>query len=282
VNAPTLFVDGLAFAEAPRWHDGALWCSDFFLRQVLRFDARGQATVVVEVPHQPSGLGWLPDGRLLVVSMTDRALMRLDGDALVRVADLSAIAGGHCNDMIVDARGRAYIGNFGFDLFADPVVRRPTALALVTPDGCAREVADGLEFPNGMAITPDGGTLIVAETFGRRLTAFRIDADGGLHDRRVWAELGAIAPDGICLDAEGAIWVASPRSNEFVRVREGGEVLARVPSARQGIACALGGSDGRRLFLVSGQVRAAGPSLAERSACIHWVDVDVPAAAPPR
>ena len=232
---------------------------------------------------QPSGLGWLPDGRLLVVSMLDRVLMRQEHDGtLVRVADLAPITGGHCNDMVVDAQGRAYVGNFGFELFVEPLVRRPTGLVLVTPDGSVRVVADGLEFPNGAVITPDGGTLILAETFARRLTAFRIAADGTLHDRRLWADLGKAAPDGICLDAEGAVWVASPRTSEFVRVREGGEVLARIASDRQAIACVLGGADGRRLFMVSGRVRPEAPSLADRAACIRWLDVDVPAAPAPR
>ena len=279
---PTLLIDGLAFAEAPRWHAGELWFSDFFLQQVLRIDAQGRRHVVATVPMQPSGLGWLPDGRLLVVSMTDRALMRLDGDVLVKVADLAALATGHCNDMVVDARGRAYVGNFGFDFFAQPLQRRAAALVLVTPGGDARIASDGLEFPNGMVITPDGGTLIVAETFGRRLTAFRIAADGTLHDRRVWAELGNVGPDGICLDAEGAVWAASPRSNEFVRVREGGEVTERIPTDRQAIACTLGGADGRRLFMISGRVRAAEPSLADRTSCIRWLDVAVSAAPVPR
>ena len=276
---PTLLIDGLAFAEAPRWHDGALWCSDFFLKQVLRVDAQGRAEVMAEVPQQPSGLGWMPDGRLLVVSMLDRALMRQERDgALVRVADLAAFTGGLCNDMVVDARGGAYVGNFGFDLFAEPREPRPAALVYVSPDGVASVAAKGLEFPNGAVITSDGGTLIIAETFGRRLTAFRIAADGALHERRVWAELGKVAPDGICLDAEGAVWVASPRTNEFVRVREGGDVLERIATDRQAIACALGGADGRRLFMVSGKVRAAEPSLADRAACIRWIDVAVPAA----
>jgi sugar lactone lactonase YvrE len=276
---PTLLIDGLAFAEAPRWHDGALWCSDFFLRQVLRVDAQGRAEVMAEVPQQPSGLGWMPDGRLLVVSMLDRALMRQERDGrLVRAADLASLAGGLCNDMVVDARGGAYVGNFGFDLFAEPREPRPAALVYVSSEGVASLVAEDLEFPNGAVITPDGGTLIIAETFGRRLTAFRIAADGSLHERRVWAELGKVAPDGICLDAEGAVWVASPRTNEFVRVREGGEALARIATDRQAIACALGGADGRRLFMISGRVRPEAPSLADRTSLVRWLDVAVPAA----
>ncbi len=280
-SLPTLLLDGLAFAEAPRWRAGELWFSDFFLKQVLRVDAQGSLHVVAEVPSQPSGLGWAPDGRLLVVSMLDHKLMRLDAGGLVTVAELAALTTGHCNDMVVDARGGAYIGNFGFDLFAQPVQRRAAALVYVSPEGVARVAAEGLEFPNGAVITPDGHTLIVAETFGRRLTAFRIGANGSLHERRVWAELDKIAPDGICLDAEGAVWVASPRTNEFVRVLEGGAVTERIACEQQAIACALGGADGKRLFMISGKVRAAEPSLADRAGRITWVDVALPGAAAP-
>jgi sugar lactone lactonase YvrE len=281
VTAPALLIEGLAFAEAPRWHAGELWFSDFYLQQVLRVDTQGHVRVVAQVPQQPSGLGWLPDGRLLVVSMLDRKLLRLDADGPVTVADLSAHTTGPCNDMVVDALGRAYVGNFGFDLFADPPQRRPASLVRVDPDGIAWVVADGLEFPNGAVITPDGGTLIIGETLARRLTAFRIAPDGSLHARRVWAELDQVAPDGICLDAEGAVWVASPRTHEFVRVREGGQVTQRIASDRQAIACALGGADGRRLFMVHGRVRLAEPSLADRASRITWIDVAVPAAAEP-
>ena len=151
----------------------------------------------------------------------------------------------------------------------------------VSPEGQARIAAEGMEFPNGAVITPDGGTLIVAETFARRLTAFRIGADGSLHERRVWAELDKVAPDGICLDAEGAVWVASPRTNEFIRVLEGGTVTERIACDQQAIACALGGADGKRLFMIGGKVRAAEPSLADRAGRITWVDVAVPAAAAP-
>lgn len=274
---PTLLIDGLAFAEAPRWHGGALWFSDFFLQQVLRVDAAGALQVEAEVAGQPSGLGWRPDGTLLIVSMLDQRLLQRQADGrLVEVASLAPFAGGPCNDMLVDAGGGAYVGNFGFDLFAEPMQRRDAALVYVDPAGRARAVADGLAFPNGMVIR--GDTLIVAETTGRRLTAFRIGDGGSLHDRRVWADTAPAAPDGICLDAEGAIWIASPRTREFLRVHEGGRVSQRFAAERQGIACALGGADGRRLFLVSGLVRQREPSLADRQARIHWVDVDVPAA----
>jgi sugar lactone lactonase YvrE len=277
-SAPTLLVDGLAFAEAPRWHLGELWFSDFYTHQVKRVDAQGQVHTVVEVPMQPSGLGWTPDGRLLVVSMLDHRLLRLDPAGLVDVADLSAFAGGPCNDMVVSATGRAYIGNFGFDLLAKaPPV--PTVLVAVEPDGRARVVAQDLMFPNGSVITPDGCTLVVAETFGQRLTAFDIAADGQLGGRRVWADLPGLSPDGICLDAEGAIWVASPRSKEFVRVHEGGHISQRVASGSlSAIACALGGADGCSLFMVSGKVQPAEAALAERCGRIEVMRVAVPGA----
>ena len=276
VPAHPVLLDGLAFAEAPRWHGGALWFSDFYTHEVKRVDGQGRAQVMARVPGQPSGLGWLPDGRLLVVSMLDRCLMRLDPQGLVKVADLSALAPFHCNDMVVDAAGRAYIGNFGFDLLgkARP---EPTVLLCLTPEGQARVVADDLLFPNGMVITPDGATLIVAETFGRRLTAFRIGADGSLDRRRVWADLPGLSPDGICSDSAGAIWVASPPTREFVRVVEGGEITERIAVERQAIACALGGPQGETLFMLTGKVTPAEVALRDRIARIETARVAVPA-----
>jgi sugar lactone lactonase YvrE len=248
------FLQGLAFPEGPRWHDGALWFSDFYTHRVVRATMDGRSETVVEVPGQPSGLGWLPDGRLLVVSMTDRKLMRLDPQGLVEVADLSRLAPFHCNDMVVDAQGRAYVGNFGFDLGGGQP-ERPTSLILVEPDGRSRIVADDLHFPNGTVITPDGKTLIIGESFAARLSAFDIAPDGSLGRRRVWAQLKGAVPDGICLDAEGAIWVASPVSHEVLRVREGGEVTQRTAVGAQAVACMLGGPGRRTLFILSGKVR---------------------------
>ena len=273
-----LVADGLAFAEAPRWHENALWFSDFYTHQVMRIGADGVLQSMLEVAGQPSGLGWLPDGRLLVVSMLDRQLLRLDPAGLTTVAELGAMAPFHCNDMVVDTQGRAYIGNFGFDLAAKEAAR-PTCLILVTPEGIARVVADDLLFPNGCVITPDGATLVVAETYGKRLTAFDIDADGSLSGRRVWAELGEAMPDGICLDKDGAIWVASPNTREFLRVQEGGNITDRIPAKNQAIACALGGADGRTLFMITGRVGGgAQKALEQRSGCIEARQVAVPAA----
>jgi len=271
-SAQTTLIDGLAFPEAPRWHDGALWFSDFYTRHVHRLDQDGKLTVVAQVSGQPSGLGWLPDGRLLVVSMTDRRLLRQDGAHLTILAELGGLASFHCNDMVVDRFGRAYVGNFGFDMFAKAPVQ-PAELILVTPDGNTRVVARDLLFPNGCVITPDQATLIVAETFGRRLTAFDITADGSLANRRVWAALPEASPAGICIDAEGA----SPPTSEFLRVREGGEITDRIPTRNQAIACALGGIDGRTLYMATGRVSRRERALAERVGCIEAVRVAVSA-----
>jgi sugar lactone lactonase YvrE len=272
--------EGLAFAESPRWHDGQLWFSDFYTHCVMRVESDGRLETVVEVPGQPSGLGWLPDGRLLVVSMEDRRLLRLDAVGLTTVADLGALAPAPCNDMVVDSQGRAYVGNFGFDML-NRAPAAPTVLILVTPGGQARVVADELLFPNGCVITPDGRTLIIAETFGKRLTAFNIAPDGSLTGRRVWAELGDASPDGICLDAEGAVWVASPTTSGFLRVIEGGTVTERIASPSQAIACMLGGNDGKTLYMVSGRVTKAARALAERNGRIDAVTVAVARAGSP-
>lgn len=272
----TLLAEGLAFPEAPRWHEGKLWFSDFYTHKVMCVEAGGRLAEAAHVPAQPSGLGWLPDGRMLVVSMTDRRLLRQEAGGLVVHAELASLASSHCNDMAVDRHGRAYVGNFGFDMFAREA-ERPGELILVAPDGTARVVADALRFPNGCVITPDERTLIVAETLGKRLTAFDIAADGSLSNRRVWAETGEATPDGICLDAEGAVWIASPPTQEFLRVREGGEIVQRIAVPNQAIACALGGEDGRTLYLVTGRVSRAPRALAERPGRIEAVRVDVPA-----
>jgi len=236
-----ILIDDLCFGEGPRWRDGALWLSDMHDGKVLRVSADGTRETIVELQDDdPSGLGWLPGGDLLVVSMQKRALLRYNGVQLTVHADLSQIASWHCNDMVVDASGRAYVGNFGFDLHtnAEP---SPAELILVQPDGTASVQDNELMFPNGCVITPDGKTLIVGESFGGRLTAFDIDADGNLGNKRTWATLpdGAV-PDGICQDEQGGIWCASPTSNECIRVLEGGQVSHRIAVERSAIACAIG------------------------------------------
>jgi sugar lactone lactonase YvrE len=281
LKSEQVLLDGLAFPEAPRWRDGELWFSDMTAQKVMRLGADGKPKTVVEVPGQPSGLGWLPDGRMLVVSMIDRKLLRLDAGGLAVHADLSPWAPFHCNDMVVDREGRAYVGNFGFDLpaKAEP---RPTVLMLVTPQGEARVVADDLLFPNGSVITPDGRTLIVGESFGARLTAFTIAKDGSLSERRVWAKLQGAAPDGLCLDEEGALWVASPPSREVLRVREGGEVTHRLRTPNHAVACMLGGPDRRTLYALSCKmIHDAERSRAAATGRIETVRVDVPGAGLP-
>jgi sugar lactone lactonase YvrE len=288
----TVVLDGLSFLEAPRWRAGRLWLSDFYTHRVLSVlpdgsDLRTEA----EVPGQPSGLGWLPDGRLLVVSMRDRRVLRRETSGeLVKHADLSAQAGGHLNDLLVDAAGRAYVGNFGFDLMSGGEMSTADLLR-VDPDGTVEPVAAGLHFPNGMAVVD--GELVVAETFGNRLSAFRIRPDGGLDARRDWARFGdvpvstslvevlgtlVVAPDGICADAEGAIWVAdaSGSGQRVVRVRRDVGIVAEIDAGTGVYACALGGDDGRTLYLCTAPGFAEHERRATREARLLAVRVDVP------
>lgn len=267
-------VEGLRFAEGPRWHDGRLWFSDMHDRKVWAVTPAGDTELIAEVPNEPSGLGWLPDGKLLVVSMKDRKLLRLEENGLVQAADFSALTPHLCNDMVVDAKGRAYVGNFGFDLHGneDP---KTTCLLMADPGGEVRQVADDLSFPNGTVITPDGTTLIIGESFAARLTAFDIEEDGSLTNRRLWAQMDGAVPDGICLDEEGAIWVASPRGNCVVRLREGGEVLQRIDLPVGAFACMLGGDDRRTLYVCMAET--SHPSETHtRTGKIVSVSVDVP------
>ncbi len=231
----------LCFAEGPRWHDGRLWFSDMHAHQVLALNADGTVESIVEVSNWPSGLGWLPGGDMLVVSMTDRQVLRWDGQCLTTHADLAQLASYHCNDMVVDQQGRAYVGNFGFDLHAREQPKN-AELILIDADGSARVVADELLFPNGTVITPDGESLIVAESWGARLSVFDVGADGSLGNRQVWAEMpSGTVPDGICLDEAGGIWVACPSTNECLRVEPGGNVTHRVATDQGAFACMLGG-----------------------------------------
>ena len=220
-----VLLEGLTFPEAPRWHHGRLWFSDFYSHRVLALDLGGNVETIIEVPTRPSGLGWRKDGTLFIVSMLDRALLAFADGSLRRVADLSALAGGLCNDMVIDAADRAYVGNFGYDRHAGEAPRS-TCLIRVDADGSLHRAAEDLMFPNGMVITPDGKTMIIAETYAHRLTAFDIAADGSLGNRRLFAALDGRFPDGICLDAEGAVWVADARGHDVIRVREGGRIEA--------------------------------------------------------
>lgn len=271
----TVLLDGIYFGEGPRWRDSHLYLSDFYAHEVLRVDLDGNRERVAHVPNQPSGLGWLPDGTMLIVSMKDRKLLKLTGDGPVEHADLSSVAGYHCNDMVVSAEGRAYVGNFGYNHYVEPE-EKTADLARVDPDGSVHRAATGLKFPNGSVITPDGKSLVVGETRGNRLTAWDIGLDGVLSNRRIWADLGQSFPDGICLDAEGAIWVADPRLKETIRVREGGEVTHRIPTGDLGsYACMLGGDDRKTLFICT--AAGSGPGAAEaRKGRIEYCRVAVP------
>jgi sugar lactone lactonase YvrE len=274
-------LDDLSFPEGPRWHDDRLWFSDFYRHEVVTVDLDGKRQSQFEVENQPSGLGWLPNGDLLVVSMLDRRLLRWDGSNLTEHADLSTQVSSPCNDMVIDEVGRAYVGNFGFDRHKgeDPV---NTTLMLVQPDGSASVAAEDLAFPNGAVITPDGGTLIVGETLANRLTAFDRSDNGALSNRRVWADLGTNLPDGICLDAENGIWSADPRHGEIIRVIEGGRVTDRIScgDGRHAFACMLGGADGRTLFVLTNT--GSGPAAAaSRNGRIETVEVTIPGAGRP-
>lgn len=275
-----ILLDGLLFPEGPRWHEDKLWFSDMQGLHVMTVDLEGNAEKIVAVKASPSGLGWLPDGRLLVVSMIDRRLLRLDGIGLVEIADLRELASFHCNDMVVDKLGRAYIGNFGFDLAANAPLK-PAEMVMVTPDGKARVVADKLYFPNGAVITPDDRTLIVAETWGNCLTAFDIESDGTLINRRCWANLKEVYPDGICLDAEGAIWVAAPYPGEVLRVREGGNITQRLNVTTKPYACMLGGTGRRTLFICTAGSSKPDDVRAAPNGKIEIIDVEIPGAGRP-
>lgn len=292
-RATKVLAEGLYFGEGPRWHEGRLWFSDFWAHAIKSVSLVGDVRIEVEVDgDRPSGLGWLPGGDLIFVSMERRKLMRRGPDGQVREhADLSGVATWHCNDMVVDAEGRAYVGNFGFDLdhlLAERAAGRgedlhtSTAdLAMVTPDGKVTRAATGLRFPNGSVITPDGKTLIVGESMGGALAAFDIAADGTLSNPREWASIRPRLPDGICLDAEGAVWVANPSAPECVRVAEGGEVLEVIDTGQNCYACMLGGDDGRTLFMLTAPSSIPGEVSAAPKGKIVVAQVDMAHAGQP-
>ncbi|MEM7287088.1 MAG: SMP-30/gluconolactonase/LRE family protein [Actinomycetota bacterium] len=277
-----LLVDGVDFGEGPRWHDGLLWYSDFHQAAVYTVAADGTRTAVLDdLPDRPSGLGWLPDGSLLVVSMTERKLLRrTERGELVVHADLSDLAAWHCNDMVVSAEGNAYVGNFGFDLEARAAFR-PADLILVRPDGSTEVAAAEMAFPNGSVITPDGATLIVGESFSGGYEAFTIRPDGSLTDRRRWADIPGTAPDGCTMDDAGGIWFSDALGSQVIRVEEGGTVTHTVPTPQPTFACMLGGDDGRTLHVLcspgSHPDEAAGKGLG----AIHTMRVDHPRAGRP-
>jgi sugar lactone lactonase YvrE len=278
-------VDGGSFFEGPRWRDGRWWVSDFYDRAVLTVEPdSGRRETVMTVEGQPSGLGWMPDGSLLVVSMRDHRLLRRTPDGTVEEhADLTALCGGPLNDLVVDRAGRAYVGNFGFDLMGD-AEPRPTVLARVDPDGAVSVAADDLVFPNGVVLSEDGGTLIVAETFAARLTAFDVGEHGELTGRRTWARPpGRFSPDGCTLDAEGCVWAADAVGGRAVRLAEGGDVVdeVRAPDGLGVFACMLGGDDGRTLLLCAAPDFAEQARRAAREAVLLTTSVEVPHAGLP-
>jgi sugar lactone lactonase YvrE len=293
VSAQTLtaepFLSGLYFGECPRWHDGRLWYSDFFDHTVFSISAEGDRRVEVDLGEgEPAGLGWLPDGRLLINSRLDRVILRREPDgSLVRHGDLTPWATWHANDMVVADNGQAYAGNFGFDLdgLYDGSVKsseiRSTSLIRVDPDGTSSEAADDLAFPNGTVITDDGGTLIIAESMGGQLSAFDRLSDGTLTNRRVWASLEGVAPDGICLCADGTVWVANAGGSECVRVAEGGEIVERVITSQGCFACMLGGDDRLTLYLVTAASSDAAKARAARNGALEQVRTSVPGAGRP-
>ncbi len=277
VRTPSRLVEGLVFGEGPRWRGDRLWFSDMHGEAVHTVDRNGRLETVVEVPgRRPSGLGFLPDGSLLIVSMVEREVLRWDGTDLTVHADLRALVPDGCNDMVVDAHGNAYVGSF--PLASDP----DGVLVLVRPDGASEIAARDVRFPNGCVIADDGRTLIVAESLGRRFTRFTIAADGTLSDRAVFADVAPRGPDGICLDAEGAVWAAMTLAREFVRVAPGGEILDTITiDDRLAIACALGGPDLRTLFLFTALEHAPDALRGSRDATIHVLEVDVPGTGSP-
>jgi sugar lactone lactonase YvrE len=286
-------IDGMAFTECPRWHEERLWFSDFYTYRVYSAAEDGSdLRTEAEVPGQPSGLGWLPDDQMLIVTMRDRRILRRDsGGTLLTHADLHAMAPAHLNDMTVDSAGHAFVGNFGFDLMAG-APPATTDLHRVDPDGTVTTVASDLWFPNGSVVTADG-RLLVDETFGNRITAFDIAADGSLGNRRTWASFGAlpqepaasearpkivIAPDGCTLDAEGCLWVADAIGGQAIRVREGGEIIEQISPGSGVYACALGGSDGHTLYLSLAPDFLEANRRPAREARIVATRVEVPAA----
>jgi sugar lactone lactonase YvrE len=251
IAEPRILLTGLAIGESPRWHEGRLWFCNWGTQEIVAVDLDGSSEVMAHVPTTlPFCIEWLPDGRLLAVSGPEALLLRQEPDGkLVTHADLGGLAGGF-NEIVADGRGNAYVNGGVFDFSTGT---GSGVVALVRPDGSTRQVADGIAFGNGMAITEDGSTLIVAESWARRLSAFDIASDGSLSNRRVWADLGDSPPDGICVDAEGAVWFADVPNKCCVRVREGGEVLQTIELNRGGFACMLGGPDGRTLFVCAAE-----------------------------
>src|SRR5262245_25594288 len=274
--SPRVVMTGIALGESPRWHDGRLWFSDWGAHEVIAVDAAGKHETVLSVPSFPMCIDFLPDGRLLVVSSEGPRLLRREADgSIVTHAELGPINEHPWNDIVVDGRGNVYVNNVNFDFPGGET--KPGIVVVVTPNGSVREVADGLMFPNGMAITPDNQTLIVAESYAARLTAYDIEPDGGLSGRRTWAALDDAAPDGICIDTEGAVWYADVPHQRCVRVREGGQVLDTVELDRGAFACMLGGTDQPILYINANEWRGT-DHMHDDTRTGQLIAVDAPAA----
>ncbi len=294
-----LVAENLHYAEGPRWRDGNLYFSDFFLKSVMSIDSSGNQKKLADVPNQPSGLGWLPNGDMIVVSMLDRKLMKIKDGTLELYSDLSNLTPYRCNDMVIDVKGNAYVGNFGTYQHGKGVT--PTVLIKVDTDGNASVVASKLDFPNGTVITPDGKKLIIGETYAGRLTSFLINKNGNLSNRRVWAQmipryyyfisrcsrfLGIYpkegsgmpfpVPDGICLDEGMGVWVASPTTSEVIRYEEGGKITNRIATPNRAYACMLGGNEGKTLFVCTADTSDPEEASSKLSGKIYSIDVELP------
>jgi sugar lactone lactonase YvrE len=287
----SIFIEGIYFGEGPRWHEGELYFSDFYAHKVYKADNYGNLKEVLEVPNQPSGIGWLPDGSMLVVSMIDRTVLQFKNNVVELYADISEFATFHANDMLVSPAGYCYVGNFGFDL--DTFIEEKTMAGLLEPPGPPKAhlvminqekqpsiAAPFLDFPNGMVLTPDTKTLIVAESLGMRLTAFDVNADGTLTNKRLWADLSKYlcAPDGICLDANNDVWVANAISKECLLIKQGGELVGKVTAPLNCYACMLGGQDKDTLFIMCAPTSNAKEASAGRNGCVFQARVETPGA----
>lgn len=273
-----ILLSGLAMGESPRWHEHRLWFSDWGTQEIIAVDLNGNSEVVVRVPFGlPFSIDWLPDGRLLIVSGSEGLLLRREPDGLLAThTDLRGLSEKSWNEIVVDGRGNAYVNGGAFDPETGGIA--PGIITLITPDGSARQVADGIAFPNGMAVTPDNSTLIIAESDGKKLSAFDIAGDGSLSNRRVWADLDGY-PDGICIDAESAVWHADVPNKRCVRVREGGEVMQTVKLDQGCFACMLGGEYKTTLFLIAAEFRGMENMLEgarERTGQVLTIEAPVP------
>lgn len=299
-NELKLLADNLFFSEGPRWHKGKFWFSDFYQNAVFCINESGNVEKVVDIPNQPSGLGWLPNDDLLIVSMNDQKLMKLSNGNLSIHSDLSHLTSYTCNDMVVDADGHAYIGNFGTTKHNVDVV--PTCLIHVSPDGKASIAAENLEFPNGTVITPDGKQIILGETYAGRLTSFDINPDKTLSNRKIWAQMMPTyifyitkvrrflkhkatedtypirVPDGICLDEEMGIWVASPTTSEVFRIENGGKVTDSIKTPQRAFACMLGGKDLKTLYISTADTSTPEIASVNKTGKIYTTRVDIPGA----